>query len=310
MRLRYVEIFYAVMQAGTVNGAAGILHLTQPAASRLLQQAERNVGFPLFQRVRGRLVPTAEAQRLFPEVERLFLSLDAVRRMAASLHRVGESLVRVLCVPSLALEHAPRALGHWCQRHATARVSLNTLHSAQIAHGLALREGDIGFVFEPTEHPALRCEPIAQSRIVCVGTDVPEPGVDIQSLAQHPVIDLDPSNAVGRLLHAACRLQGVEPMSRVVAHSYHTAIEMAAQGLGWALVDGFSAAYASRHASLRVRPLQPEVPVTVYCVRPRDLPSSVAVESLVEAFTLELRAAVEKGPAAAQAPALNLLRRA
>ena len=61
MRLRYIEIFHAVMQAGSVKGAADILHITQPAASRLLQQAEQRVGVMLFERVRGRLVPTREA---------------------------------------------------------------------------------------------------------------------------------------------------------------------------------------------------------------------------------------------------------
>ena len=37
MRLRDVEVFNAVMQCGSVKGAAALLHVTQPAASRLLR---------------------------------------------------------------------------------------------------------------------------------------------------------------------------------------------------------------------------------------------------------------------------------
>jgi DNA-binding transcriptional LysR family regulator len=68
MRIRYIEIFSAVMQTGTVMGAAQVLHVSQPAATRLLQQAERHVGFALFDRVKGRLVATREARVLYAEI--------------------------------------------------------------------------------------------------------------------------------------------------------------------------------------------------------------------------------------------------
>ena len=113
MRIRYIEIFHAVMQSGTVKGAAGLLHITQPAATRLLQQAEAHLGVPLFQRVKGRLVPTAEAHRLYPEVEQLYMKLDAVRRVAANLDQDPDAQLRVLCVPGLAMEALPAALQRW-----------------------------------------------------------------------------------------------------------------------------------------------------------------------------------------------------
>jgi DNA-binding transcriptional LysR family regulator len=173
MRIRYIEIFHAVMQAGTVKGAADMLHITQPAATRLLQQAEQHVGVALFQRVRGRLVPTAEAHQLIPEVEQLYLKLDAVRRITANLGRHSHALLRVLCVPGLALEALPQALGRWSVKHAQVRLTLRTLHSRQIAESLVLREADIGFAFEPSNHPALVNEVIAAGRMVAVGKDLP-----------------------------------------------------------------------------------------------------------------------------------------
>ena len=69
MNLRQIEVFRAVMLAGSVNGAAQLLHVSQPAVSRLIAYTEQRLGFALFQRVRGRLHPTLEAQTLFHEVE-------------------------------------------------------------------------------------------------------------------------------------------------------------------------------------------------------------------------------------------------
>lgn len=283
-RIRHIEIFYAVMRAGTVKGAADTLHITQPAASRLLQQAEQSIGVTLFQRVRGRLTPTVEAQRLFPEVEQLFGQLDAVRRSAANLRAGSDTVLRLLCVPGLSMEVLPQALGRWNRTCPDVRLTFRTLHSRQIADAIVRREADLGFALEPSNHPAAVDLPIARGRVVCVGLDLP-PGdgpVPLQALADHPLIDLDPSDPIGRQLHMAYDAHGVAPAARITTASYHAAIEMAAQGLGWALVDSWSAWYARRHPRLQVQPLAPEVGTVAYALRSRDLPWSAAAGALVE----------------------------
>jgi DNA-binding transcriptional LysR family regulator len=48
MRLRYIELFHAVLTTGSLTGAANLLNISQPAASKALQQAENQLGFTLF----------------------------------------------------------------------------------------------------------------------------------------------------------------------------------------------------------------------------------------------------------------------
>ncbi|MEX7671402.1 LysR family transcriptional regulator, partial [Klebsiella pneumoniae] len=55
MKLRHLEIFYAVMTCGSLSRAAEALNISQPAASKALKSAEMKLGFTLFQRVRGKL---------------------------------------------------------------------------------------------------------------------------------------------------------------------------------------------------------------------------------------------------------------
>ena len=57
MRLRHIEIFQAIRQTGSISGAAQLLHVSQPAVTKVLQHAELQLGFPLFLRVRGKLQP-------------------------------------------------------------------------------------------------------------------------------------------------------------------------------------------------------------------------------------------------------------
>ncbi len=71
MKLRHIEVFQAIRQAGSVSGAAQLLHVSQPAVSKVLQHAEQQLGFPLFLRVRGKLLATPEALELEREVAKL-----------------------------------------------------------------------------------------------------------------------------------------------------------------------------------------------------------------------------------------------
>ena len=72
MNLRHLEVFHAIMQAGSVTGAAHLLNVTQPAVSNVLRHAEQQMKFRLFERVAGRLQPTPEARDLFPDVQEIF----------------------------------------------------------------------------------------------------------------------------------------------------------------------------------------------------------------------------------------------
>ena len=58
MRLRHIEVFNAIYLSGSISAAAQLLNVSQPSLSKTLQHAEDQLGFKLFRRVRGRLLPT------------------------------------------------------------------------------------------------------------------------------------------------------------------------------------------------------------------------------------------------------------
>jgi hypothetical protein len=61
MNLRHIEIFHAVYVNGSVSAAARALNASQPSVSKMLRHAETLLGFQLFQRTSGGLVPTEDA---------------------------------------------------------------------------------------------------------------------------------------------------------------------------------------------------------------------------------------------------------
>lgn len=69
LKLRQLEVFYAVMEEGSVSRAAERLHLTQPAVSIALSSLEDQLGFQLCDRSPGHFTPRAEAEMLIADAE-------------------------------------------------------------------------------------------------------------------------------------------------------------------------------------------------------------------------------------------------
>ena len=89
MNLRHIEIFHAVYVNGSVSGAARALNVSQPSVSKMLRHAESLLGFQLFQRTNGRLVPTEDAHTLFTEVSEIQDRVYALREAGKAMGDAG-----------------------------------------------------------------------------------------------------------------------------------------------------------------------------------------------------------------------------
>lgn len=121
---RHIEVFRAIMTAGSVTGAAALLHTSQPTLSRDLARLEQLLGYALFDRERGRLQATARARALFDEVERSFQGLGRVIERAQALGRDDDATLNVLCLPALSHALLPQALAGLLAERPAARVSI------------------------------------------------------------------------------------------------------------------------------------------------------------------------------------------
>jgi DNA-binding transcriptional LysR family regulator len=288
MKLKHLEIFHAVMLTGTLTGAARLLHVTQSAATQSLQSAERQLSYALFSRQKNRLVPTAEALALYPEVQKLMGQLESVRRMAEAHQSGVASPLRVLVVPSLAVVQLPQALRTFRARHAAVSISIRTLHSRDIAQALALKEADVGIVYGTQAPPGLDAQLLASGRLVCVshggvGKNKRLASVSLAEVVREPFIRIDERDPLGALLAEQGARQGLPATGELMVQTHHTALVLAEQGFGPAVVDSFTAA-ARQDPKLRVQWIEPEVRVGVYALQPSGTRSPRTATAFVESF--------------------------
>lgn len=242
MRLRHIEIFEAIRRTGSLTEAAAALHISQPAASKLLAHAEAQLGFKLFERVKGRLVATREAEILTPEVARLNQDLNSVRRLAASLRDRPHGHLRLGSAPALGLGLLPGVVRASRDAHPGVTFDLHTYHSAELVQGLLTRELDAIVTFDTNDYPGLTRIGLGQTELVHLSLD---PGTGPLRLADlppdHALIVLDARDAAGALLQLALDAQGVEVNPAIQVKTHYMACALVEAGCGDAIVNAITA---------------------------------------------------------------------
>ena len=289
MRLRHIEIFQAIRQTGSISAAAQLLHVSQPAVSKVLQHAELQLGFPLFLRVRGKLQPTPEALLLEREVEKVSESLQGVQRLAESLRRSPGHRLRIGSTPALALSLLPPVISEWTRRYPDISCELASAHSRELVQNLLMRELDVALTFKLPDHPGLKARALAHGVLVALAPRGYWPdesegvALALHELADAPLIGL--SNADPLFARLDSYLKTIEPPPRIsiAVQTYSLARAMVESGAGLAVIDPFTALGASR-ASTLIRPLSPALPITLYALTRADEAPAHTLEGLLELF--------------------------
>ncbi|MGH8440435.1 MAG: LysR family transcriptional regulator [Pseudomonas sp.] len=300
MRLRHIEVFQAIRQTGSISGAAQLLHVTQPAVSKILQHAEAQLGFPLFLRVRGKLQITPEALALEREVDKVSDSVEGVRRLAASLRRQPGINLRIGATPALALSLFPAVISQWAERHPHSECELSSYHSRELVQQLLMREIDVALTLRHPEHPGLNVQPLAHGVLVALAPTgywseeshgLP---LTVDALAGAALIGLSSSDPLAAQVNNY--LKNLEPAPRIGirVQTYSLARAMVEAGAGLALIDPFTA-LGSQHTV--VRPLNPPLPITLYALTRANESHPHTLDDLLQLLSQHAREQIAKVPA-------------
>lgn len=240
MRLRHIEVFHAIKQAGSISKAAVLLGVSQPAASKVLQHAESSLGFKLFERVKGRLLPTAEAELLYVEVAKLNSGLDQLRKLSANLRRFPQGRLHVGCLPSLGLSIMPKTIRDFRKTYPSVVCEVETNHIEALLAGLRSRQLDLAVSIFPDEHPDIRTQVVGEIDLVYLG---PKDGgeFDLAEIADHELIGLSRSDGVGGMIASERERLGCSYAPAIEVQTYYLACAFAAAGCGAAIVDRLTA---------------------------------------------------------------------
>jgi DNA-binding transcriptional LysR family regulator len=285
MRLRHIEVFHAVYSTGSVTRAAEMLSVSQPSVSKVLAHAEQQLGYALFDRVRGKLIPTPEADQLFSHVTRVNDSVDRLRHLAENLRAAEQGSVRIAATPAFGIDLLPRAIASYRELHPETVFLVETLHHDEMAVALFESRIDVGMAFDPEYIPGIADEFLAHGSFVALTPPAMkfhgQKTVSIDDLDGCNFIKLDNRGPLGRLLSNHIESSAVELNTVAYADTYQIAKALVAHGLGVTIIDEVTAK-SSGHDSICVWPLAPDIRFRIAALHLDKAPLSMVCRKFID----------------------------
>ncbi|MFJ4292813.1 LysR family transcriptional regulator [Cupriavidus sp. NPDC089707] len=238
---RQIEVFRMVMRLGSARRAAEALHISQPAVTQIVLQFEKAARLRLFDRSKGRMVPTPEAASLMDEVERVYVGLDAVQRKVDQLRSHEDTVLRVGAMHAMAASVMPSAVANFIHSYPRIRCQLDVDSSQDLRERLLQRELDLAFMGDEADTGGLTASEFYSVPAVCV---VPamhpfaaRAKVGIEDLIDVPLIGLDTADPAQHRLEASFSEHGIEPRFVATTPYSHTQCALAMAGAGLAITN-------------------------------------------------------------------------
>jgi DNA-binding transcriptional LysR family regulator len=238
---RQIEVFQMVMRLGSASRAAAALHISQPAVTQLLQQLETASSLRLFDRLKGRLLPTPEAHALMEEVDRVYVGLAAVQAKITALQSHEDTVLRIGTLHAMAASVMPWVVAQFQRSYPRTRCLLKVDSSKALREALIQGTLDFAFVGDEADMSGLSSSLFYALNAVCVMPAqhalARRDRVTPQDLAEVPLIGLSSSDLAQQRLESALEAAGVRGRFVVETPYSHTQCALVLAGAGVAVTN-------------------------------------------------------------------------
>jgi DNA-binding transcriptional LysR family regulator len=290
LRFRQLQAFHAIIETGTVTGAASLLGISQPGISNLLSQFERETRFKLFNRVRGRLVPTPEAKLLYREIDTVVRGLDHVTQAVLDLQNKHTGQLQVASQHSMSFGFMPRLISHFARDRPDMSISFQSQYSSKIQEWVLAGLFEIGICELPLLHDTLEAFPFQVETMIALARDNPLATHDVLTpgrLEGEPFIVMGPDHMTQRRLSEAFHTAGVTLRTRVHSYLFKNLLSFVKEGMGVALLDPFVLDY-DFEGGFVTKPFRPAVMMDMAVITSNVRPLSVIGQEFLELLKTRL----------------------
>jgi len=234
--LHLLRAFCTVVRFGAVSRAAEALHLTQSAVSKQVQELERWVGVPLFERSRRRLTLTPAGERYEQAVSALLARLEAATLELIASGEDGGAL-HLSVLPTLAARWLIPRLPQLRARHPQL-----TLHFVPYVQGYDFRspELDCSILFGDGHWPGARAHYLTGRDVALIapraGMAAQAPPASADEVASHTLLRHVSVPGAWQHWAQAHSVAGIDPLVGPQFDQFETIIRAVSVGMGLALV--------------------------------------------------------------------------
>jgi DNA-binding transcriptional LysR family regulator len=258
----HLRIFREVMIHGSATRAALEVNITQSSVSRILKEFEQNVGFRLFDRERTGLRPTREAQKLFKDVQRAYVTFTDVKQTAQAILNKEEGQLRIAALAVYVDGFVSRSLSSFMAKYPGIQIQIVAASKPEIEKLVATEQVDLGITTLPTTSDLITIRNSIKRNAVCIFPKKHslsnKKKIALAELMDHPLIYQFIGAPLRNLLDMKMLEHGLEPTVRVEIESQRAIVNIVCTDGGIGVVDPDILSDQDR-SHLCCRPLAPSL---------------------------------------------------
>ncbi|AHD01546.1 LysR family transcriptional regulator [Leisingera methylohalidivorans] len=290
LRFRQLQAFHAIVETGTVTGAAEQLGISQPGISNLLYQLERQTRLKLFERSKGRLIPTPEAGVLFQEVDTVVRGLDHVAQAVTDLQNKQAGQLQVASQHSMSFGFMPALIARFARTRPDLSISFQAQYSLKIQEWVISGLFEIGVCEMPLIHDGLEAHPINVETRLAIPADSPLAEHDVltpELLEGVPFIVMGPEHMTHRRTREVFQQAGIPLKARVHSHLFKNLLSFVQEGMGVSILDPFVLDFEAGGGFIS-RPFRPRIMMEMAVITSKSRPLSAVGQEFLALLKQEL----------------------
>jgi LysR family transcriptional regulator, transcription activator of glutamate synthase operon len=267
MELHHLRYVVKLAKCLHFSKAAAELSITQPSLSQQILLIERELGVRLFERKTRSVELTGAGEEFVAYADRVLVEWERLQEAMRKQSATKKGTLRVGTLLNMARLDINKQVLAFQKEHPHIQITIGEMvGSYELIKQLEADTFDVVFCIPSLEmrlNERIEIISILAGRVVAVvSKERPLAGntvLALKDLAEESLLFPAKVHSLYGLVLSACRNSGFEP--KIVGHSsqVETAVEMAAKGLGIALVSSQFAA-ASKCAGVAVLPIEPIIP--------------------------------------------------
>ncbi|KKC46124.1 MULTISPECIES: LysR family transcriptional regulator [Paenibacillus] len=240
MELRHLEYMLEIAKQESFTRAAEALHVTQPTISKTIAQLEQELGTPLFVRNGRKIKLTDAGQAILSQSQDIVRLAGSLKSELAELSGFKSGWIRIGLPPMVGATVFPKVVRMFLQEHPGLSIGLEEHGAIRVESEVAEGLLDAGLVLAPVREDLFDSFPILQENL-CVVMErghvlAGRPELSLQELREEAFVMYREDFALHAKIYEQCDALGFRPRVLMESSQWDLIYEMAAEGLGIALL--------------------------------------------------------------------------
>lgn len=263
MEIHQLTYFVAVVETGSFSRAAERCRIAQPSLSQQIQKLELELGEPLFDRLRRRVMLTDAGRNLLPRAISILAEVQDIKRSVNQEDNSVGGVLNVGFIPTIAPFVLPRVIKRFSCDFPNARLVVHEALTEALVRDLVDGKMDVGITSTPIHNRLIHTQELLSESLLVASSKkndiISHSKIQVKELDDFPFIALSEMHCLGEQVQSFCYQQHLE--LKIVCHTTQlsTVQNCVAMGLGVSLVPT-ALALGDRSKQVVYRSLSDAVP--------------------------------------------------